>query len=113
MRREARRQLADEHAERVLPSGVEPDRRGLEDRALHPAAGAFGDVPRDRAEPFQFCRPKRTPVLHVITERTAGIEPASKNLADFRLTNRPRSQTLERAPRFELGWHGLEGRLLT
>jgi hypothetical protein len=26
-------------------------------------------------------------------ERTAGIEPASKNLADFRLTNRPRSQT--------------------
>lgn len=72
-------------------------------------------MPRDRAEPLQVCSPQRTPVLHVTNDgandrNRTGIEKLGRfspyQSASFAHVKR------ERAPRFELGWHGLEGRLL-
>jgi hypothetical protein len=37
-----------------------------------------GDVPRNRTEPVQFCRPPRSPELHVVVEHPPGIEPGPK-----------------------------------
>ena len=69
-----------------------------------------GDVPRDRAEPLQVCSPQRTPVLHVIASKSERRESnAHQKTCSYQSASFAHE---ERAPRFELGWYGLEGRLL-
>ena len=77
----------------ALPPGIEPGRCRLEGGALNHQREHLS---WRRATGLNRALAGLQPAAHTSAarqiERTAGIEPASKNLADFRLTNRPRSQ---------------------